>query len=198
MQSKRAVSTLQREVSTQTGWVLQVAELRPKHCVLAGTSGTHCVCVCTIHQNVKLMLCGARLHELTCSDDNPLLSYHHCLARIICNPPLPDCYLGECKSCPGTDQLKEQLFLVFDELWNILHSHMNSDWLSSLSSYLQIILNHNEPIDSQDKIILTHISDDIYKPDCSNIGNALVYESSVLAHSVWKVRGVSSARSDDT
>ena len=28
--------------------------LRPKHCILAGASGTHSVCVCTIHQNVKL------------------------------------------------------------------------------------------------------------------------------------------------
>ena len=32
------------------------AELRPKHCILAGASGTHAVCVCTIHQNVKLMM----------------------------------------------------------------------------------------------------------------------------------------------
>ena len=32
------------------------ADLRPKHCVLAGASGTHSVCVCTIHQNVKLMI----------------------------------------------------------------------------------------------------------------------------------------------
>ena len=32
------------------------AELRPKHCILAGASGTHSVCVCTIHQNVKLMM----------------------------------------------------------------------------------------------------------------------------------------------
>ena len=32
------------------------SELRPKHCVLAGTNGTHLVCVCTIHHNVKLML----------------------------------------------------------------------------------------------------------------------------------------------
>ena len=31
------------------------AELRPKHCVLAGARGTHSVCVYTIHQNVKLM-----------------------------------------------------------------------------------------------------------------------------------------------
>ena len=26
------------------------AELRPPHCILAGASGTHSVCVCTIHQ----------------------------------------------------------------------------------------------------------------------------------------------------
>ena len=32
------------------------AESRPKHCILAGNSGIHAVCVCTIHQNVKLMM----------------------------------------------------------------------------------------------------------------------------------------------
>lgn len=30
-------------------------ELRPKWCVTVGSSGTHNVCVCTVHQNVKLM-----------------------------------------------------------------------------------------------------------------------------------------------
>ena len=30
--------------------------LRPKWCVLAGPKGTHSVCMCTIQQNVKLML----------------------------------------------------------------------------------------------------------------------------------------------
>jgi len=32
------------------------AKLRPKQCVLPGALGTYSVCVCTIHQNVKLML----------------------------------------------------------------------------------------------------------------------------------------------
>ena len=32
------------------------AALRPKHCILAGASGTHTVCVCAIHQNVKLIM----------------------------------------------------------------------------------------------------------------------------------------------
>lgn len=34
------------------------AALRPAHCILAGSSSTHVVCVCTIHQNVKLLLEG--------------------------------------------------------------------------------------------------------------------------------------------
>ena len=40
------------------------AELRLKYCVLAGASGTHCVCVCIAHQNVKLMIIGANLHKI--------------------------------------------------------------------------------------------------------------------------------------
>lgn len=32
------------------------AALRPKHCLLAGASGTHSVCVCLYHQNLKLLL----------------------------------------------------------------------------------------------------------------------------------------------
>lgn len=34
------------------------ASLRPKHCVLAGGSGTHTICVCPIQQNVKVMMLG--------------------------------------------------------------------------------------------------------------------------------------------
>ncbi len=64
------------------------AELRPKHCVLAGASGTHSVCVCIIHQNVKLMMLGAKLPNLTAHSELPLSSYRHCLAQMICNPPL--------------------------------------------------------------------------------------------------------------
>ena len=37
----------------------QVCELRPKWCVSAGTSGIRAVCVCTIHQNIVLLLHAA-------------------------------------------------------------------------------------------------------------------------------------------
>ncbi len=42
--------------------------LRPPHCVLAGSAGTHSVCVCTHHQNPKLMLTASMqkgLHTMT-------------------------------------------------------------------------------------------------------------------------------------
>ena len=66
-----------------------------------GASGTHSVCVCTIYQNVKLMMFTLQLSDLS--------TYHHCLAIIVCNPPLPKCYLGECDTCPDVMKLKEKL-----------------------------------------------------------------------------------------
>ena len=104
------------------------AELRPKNCILTGVSGTHAVCVCTIHQNVKLMLIGAKIPQLTAEDVEPILTYHDGLARIIRNPALPKCYLGECNHCPGIDELKEQLTTVLDE--NMIDKVIYKQWLS--------------------------------------------------------------------
>ena len=86
------------------------AELRPKYCVLAGASGTHSVCVCRIHQNLKLMLL---IQEMQIPE---LATYHHWLAKIMCNPPHPRCYLGECDACPEIEMLKEELLTHLDEI----------------------------------------------------------------------------------
>ena len=32
--------------------------LRPAHCILAGSGGTHIVCVCPVHENIQLMVSG--------------------------------------------------------------------------------------------------------------------------------------------
>ena len=60
------------------------AELRPKHCILAGASGTHSVCVCTIHQNVKLMIFEMQLSDLQHITIawRRLCATHHCLNAI--------------------------------------------------------------------------------------------------------------------
>lgn len=74
-------------------------ELRPKRCIMAGTSGSHSVCVCTIHQNVKLML--AKLGK-ECN-------YHQCIDKIVCSSENKDCMIHRCQHCPGTVLLEEYL-----------------------------------------------------------------------------------------
>ena len=117
------------------------AELRPQHCVLAGASGTHSVCVCTIHQNMKLMFSGARLSEIATPGVN-LSTYHHCLANIVCNPPLPICYLGECTSCPGISKLRDNLITYLDE--NLIDNVTFKQWVSVDRSTLE---TYTKPVD---------------------------------------------------
>ena len=58
---------------------ITISKLRPKQCVLAGFSGTHCVCVCTTQQNITFMVCGASIDAVTHGD----LEYsRHCLAAL--------------------------------------------------------------------------------------------------------------------
>ena len=64
-------------------------QLRPRHCILAGASRTHFVCVCTTHQYVKLMIQGVKLSDIPGAS---LIRYCDCLAQVLCNPPLPSCY----------------------------------------------------------------------------------------------------------
>ena len=115
------------------------AELRPKHCVLAGASGTHSICVCTIHQNVKLMIIGARLPFLSKDGEMQLDTYHSCLAQLICNPPLPRCYLGCCQCCPGISKLKNYLQKLLEE--NMIDEIVYKQWISVDRSSLESICN---------------------------------------------------------
>ncbi len=121
------------------------AELRPQHCFLAGASGTHSVCVCTIHQNMKLMFTGARLSEMTAPEGinfPTLATYHHCLANILCNPPRPICFLGECTSCPGLSKLRDDLTTLLDK--NLIDNITFKQWVSVDRSTLE---TYTKPVD---------------------------------------------------
>lgn len=118
------------------------AQLRPKQCVLAGASGTHSVCVCTIHQNVKLMLLASKVPELTAKRSLSLQTYHHCLAHIMCNPPQPICYLGTCAVCPGIAKLSKYLLDILDG--NMIDNISFLQWVSVDRSTLQTV---NVPAD---------------------------------------------------
>ena len=59
------------------------ADLHNKNCILVGASDTHSVCVCTIHQNVKLMIIGCKLSQLTVNHQYSLKTYQDFIAKII-------------------------------------------------------------------------------------------------------------------
>ena len=64
MQSQRSLASIQQHPGSKVG-LSKIAKLGPKECVLAGATGTHSVCVCTIHKNVKLMMEGTIAGLLT-------------------------------------------------------------------------------------------------------------------------------------
>ena len=66
--------------------------LRPKHCVLAGSSGTHSVCVCTYHQNPTLQLNAIGEPQVQLSD---------IMEKAVCDISNEACMLRKCKECPG-------------------------------------------------------------------------------------------------
>ena len=57
-----------------------------------------------------------------------LPTYHHALAKILCNPPLPTCYLGECTACPGISKLRDGLTTLLDE--NLIDNLTFKQWVS--------------------------------------------------------------------
>ena len=90
------------------------SELRPAQCILAGPTGTHTVCVCVHHQNVKLMMEGSQLRDLSKEQNVTLDSYRHCLAQVMCNPPSLNCIFRKCKECSGTENLQQLLEKIFE------------------------------------------------------------------------------------
>ena len=124
---KEAYIEFKNQFPTQKVGFSKFAELWPKHCVLAGASGTHSVCVCTIHQNVKLMLLAVKLSQVP--------TYHDCMAKILCGSPLPSCYLGSCALCPGISAFKDYLTTCMDE--NLVDNVTYKQWVSVDRSTLE-------------------------------------------------------------
>ena len=82
---------------------------RPKWCVLAGSSGTHSVCVCSTHQNAVLLV-DAIDWEYT---------YKVLIKNVVCDPDNKVRMMHCCESCPRKAALKK---FLDDEL-----SHLEID-----------------------------------------------------------------------
>ena len=79
--------------------------LRPEHVVEVGSGGTHNVCVCEKHQNVKLMvdaLCRGKIEKYMFMDN------------IVCDIKSEDCMMKKCTRCPGITFLKPKLVELLD------------------------------------------------------------------------------------
>lgn len=136
------------------------ARLRPKHCVLAGSSGTHSVCVCTYHENVHLMIDGASIPSLTKSTDLKLTSYKDFLKIMVCDNPTPSCHFGECQKCQdnidtiknyleklfeseGIDEIKYQLWESTDRSTLLTRLQETDEFIQELCEKLIVLRQHD-------------------------------------------------------
>jgi hypothetical protein len=71
------------------------AALRPQWCILAGAHGTHSVCVCTHHQNPKLMVAALSTN----------IKYLDLIEKTVCSIENEQCMMGRCKKCPGKENV---------------------------------------------------------------------------------------------
>ena len=79
---------------------LKFASLRPKWCTLVGPKGSHSVCACTIHQNLKLMLSAIGLEK----------SYHTLTEKIISSRESKICMIHPCENCQGVENVERFLY----------------------------------------------------------------------------------------
>jgi hypothetical protein len=94
----------QREKANQsTCGFSTFACLRPKWCVLSGSSGTHTVCVCTYHQNVKLQVYALQ---------NKSIDWKALLDISVCSTENMDCMMHTCTACQGSGKENVSNFLV--------------------------------------------------------------------------------------
>ena len=89
--------------------------MRPRHCVLPGSSGTHSVCVCTIHQNSKLMLDAIDIQELTKDWEKQISGYKDCLELIMCSNQSNKCNLGECTKSPDLQSFSLKMIKLLED-----------------------------------------------------------------------------------
>ncbi|KAJ8685943.1 hypothetical protein QAD02_021736 [Eretmocerus hayati] len=104
-----------QEYSDKKIGISKFTQLRPKHCVIAGSSGTHVVYVCVHHENDKLMLDSINIGSLMKNSQMKLNNYQDCLQRIVCPNPSPECFLLDCLNCSNPRPMRNFLLDKFEE-----------------------------------------------------------------------------------
>lgn len=74
-------------------------QLKPDECVFAGDPGTHNICVCDRHENLKLKSAAGNVTN----------DYRELIAAGVCSINNKKCMIQECDVCPGKDAIREFL-----------------------------------------------------------------------------------------
>jgi hypothetical protein len=103
------------------------AALRPKECVLAlHNVGTHAVCVCQYHQNVKLVFEPMkRLFNME--------SYRDLFTQMMCIESTIQCHLLQCNQCPGIEAM--ELYLADLMANNEIDEMSYKQWINQTGNY---------------------------------------------------------------
>lgn len=107
--------------------ISKFSKLRPAQCILANQNGTHNVCVCKTHENVKLKVQGLK-QKLKQKKIDYDFSYHDLLKDIVCKKPRPECYLLKCKNCPENSATLDKItgFLIDNNITEIDYTNWTS------------------------------------------------------------------------
>lgn len=87
--------------------------LRPRECILAGQSGTNNVCVCKIHENLRLQFVAIK-EELLRVGVSFNSKYQDLFKEMLCESPNIDCFFNNCQNCPGPKPILNRLQLVLE------------------------------------------------------------------------------------
>ncbi|XP_034253213.1 uncharacterized protein LOC117652423 [Thrips palmi] len=128
-------------------------ELRPKECVLAGSAGTHVICVCTYHQNPELMFEAGNLSEAG------LENIKACKKLLLCSEPSEDCFFRRCNDCCDSTVLQEKLEVYFD-----------SEMIST------VVYNQWESTDRANIVTLSKSTDDFISEFISQIESLIPHD----------------------
>lgn len=74
-------------------------KLRPKYCVSAGATGTHKICVCQTHEDVRLLISALGIKTY----------YRDLITPVVCNEESRTCMLRLCENCHTTAQIENFL-----------------------------------------------------------------------------------------
>ena len=123
---------------------LKFCSLRPKWCVLAGSAGTHVVCVCTIHQNIKLLL-------------EPLnVLYQDLLKYIVCNTSNRQCMIHRCPNFPKSSEKLEKI--LYDTLEECIDNEKSIEFSQWTTTDRSTLITHKESCQAYVDLVILQLN----------------------------------------